>query len=228
MIDLLFYYKLSSILIKHLQKSSLIINSENLQLDHPPHISKEKWERKSEQIIKRINRSSLIDFLQTWPKCSHNTFRISVSIRFRIREGTISIEQVNEKKKKKEEKTIPPRFPIPFYTGAPWDRLLFFSRGAEIFIRSNAEPPQEANPFYETSQHPREQREETERERYAGGREGEWREREWKEGERMKLEVSGEGSTKERNSEDRDTKKSLYSPRNIRDLQRGLTEDTRA
>lgn len=44
----------------------------------------------------------------------------------------------------------------------------------------------------------------------------------------MKLEVSGEGSTKERNSEDRDTKKSLYSPRNIRDLQRGLTEDTRA
>lgn len=39
----------------------------------------------------------------------------------------------------------------------------------------------------------------------------------------------GEGKVrKERNSEDRDTKKSLYSPRNIRDLQRGLTEDTRA
>lgn len=36
------------------------------------------------------------------------------------------------------------------------------------------------------------------------------------------------GVRKERNSEDRDTKKSLYSPRNIRDLQRGLTEDTRA
>lgn len=41
MIDLLFYYKLSSILIKHLQKSSLIINSENLQLDHPPHLERE-------------------------------------------------------------------------------------------------------------------------------------------------------------------------------------------
>lgn len=45
------------------------------------------------------------------------------------------------------------------------------------------------------------------------------RENERKDEEEVKLEVSGEKVRKERNSEDRDTKKNLYSPRNIRDLQ---------
>lgn len=40
MIDLLFYYKFS-LLNTQLQKSSLLINSENLQHDHPPHLERE-------------------------------------------------------------------------------------------------------------------------------------------------------------------------------------------
>lgn len=41
MIDLLFYYFLRRLLNTQLQKSSLLINSENLQLDHPPHLERE-------------------------------------------------------------------------------------------------------------------------------------------------------------------------------------------